>query len=82
MLGLLGVQAVPVAAFGWQGSRGLQVGRARRRGAAQEAALGGIGDGNGRPTTLVVRHRFSCTNGNLQKRPCYLQLPKTLARST
>lgn len=64
VLGLLGVQAVPVAALRGQRGGRQRVGRAHRRGAAQEAALGGIGDGNRGPAALVVRHRFSCTNGN------------------
>lgn len=53
MLGLI-VQTVPMAALGWRLCGGLRVSRARRRGAAQEAALGGVGDRDGRPTALVM----------------------------
>lgn len=35
---------------------GLRVGRARRCRAAQEAALGGVGDGNWGPAAFGVRH--------------------------
>lgn len=35
---------------------GLRIGWARGRGAAQEAALGGVGDGNRRPSASRVRY--------------------------
>lgn len=54
MFGLLRVQVVPVAALGGQRGGGLQLGWACRRRAAQEAALGGIGDRNRGPTALLV----------------------------
>lgn len=54
MFRLLGEQVVPVAALGWQVGRGLKLGRARCCGAAQEAALGGVGDGNRGPTAFLV----------------------------
>lgn len=64
MLGLLGVQGVPVAALGWQRGGGLQLSRAGRRGAAQEAALGGVGDRDRGPAAFLVRHCFHCRNRN------------------
>lgn len=54
VLRLFGAQALPGAALGWRLSGWLRVGRACHCGAAQEAALGGVGDWNGRPTALVV----------------------------
>lgn len=45
---------MPVAALGWQVGGRLQLGWARRCRAAQEAALGGIGDRNRGPTAFLV----------------------------
>lgn len=54
MVRLFGVQVVPVAALGRQRSGGLWLGRAGRCGATAEAPLGGVGDGDRRPTALLM----------------------------